>query len=89
MIENTKQNIKDWFFSVFNTSYQGKFNSYCYDFTQKEIKPDLFSQSQYPFNDLLSSFDYVIGNPPLLIKSIILVGVPISGLLSFCDNLKD
>ncbi len=64
MIENTKQNIKGWFFSVFNTSYQGKFNSYCYDFTQKEIKPDLFSQSKYPFNNLLSSFDYVIGNPP-------------------------
>lgn len=64
MIEKTKQNIKDWFFSVFNVPYQGKFNSYCYDFTQKEIKPDLFSQNKYPFNDLLSSFDYVIGNPP-------------------------
>lgn len=64
MIENTEQNINDWFLSTFKTSFNGVFNSFCYDFTQKEIKPDLFSQSQYPFSNLLSTFDYVIGNPP-------------------------
>ncbi|NMC99621.1 MAG: hypothetical protein GYA62_07875, partial [Bacteroidales bacterium] len=66
MIDRTKQNISLLYNHFFNEKYDGKFNEYIYDFTNK-VRTDgtLFNEI---INDklepLLGSFDYVIGNPP-------------------------
>lgn len=68
MVEITKQNIKDLYKKKFNETYNGEFNSFIYDFTQR-IKPkynnSLFdSNLDVPLADFLNDIDYVIGNPP-------------------------
>lgn len=68
MVEKTKQNIREYFQIRFNETYNGSFNSFVYDFTQR-IKPkynnSLFdSNLDVPLAKFLNEMDYVIGNPP-------------------------
>lgn len=68
MVDRTKQNIKKFYEKRFNETYNGNFNSFVYDFTQR-IKPK-HNNSLFDFNldvplaDFLNDIDYVIGNPP-------------------------
>ncbi len=66
MVRATKDNIGDLFKSLFNEKYQGEFNGFVYDFTEK-VKNDftLFSEvKNKELESLLENMDYVIGNPP-------------------------
>jgi TaqI-like C-terminal specificity domain/N-6 DNA Methylase len=62
MIDATKENINILYFSLFNTPFLGKFNSYCTDFTK--IKADRLNYKDDSIFHLYGKFDYVIGNPP-------------------------
>lgn len=67
MIETTEQNISEWFLATFKEKYKGKFNSYCFDFTKKKQETNLFDllePNDYPLKEHISSFDYILGNPP-------------------------
>jgi hypothetical protein len=62
MIEQTKKNISELYFILFEKEFDGRFNCYCLDFTL--TKPnDTKSSNIY---NLYKQFDYVIGNPPYI-----------------------
>jgi tRNA1(Val) A37 N6-methylase TrmN6 len=66
MIEKTKENISNLYKNFFDEDYNGKFNSFVYDFTEK-VKNDLtlFTEiKNHNLEILLKDVDYVIGNPP-------------------------
>lgn len=68
MVEKTKANIKKYFLTRFNENFNGTFNSYVFDFTQR-IKPkesnNLFDTLlDVPLKECIENIDYVIGNPP-------------------------
>jgi tRNA1(Val) A37 N6-methylase TrmN6 len=68
MIEKTKSNISRYFYSKFNEPYNGNYNGFVFDFTQR-IKPKKNNSLFYdlldtPLSDYLDGIDYVIGNPP-------------------------
>jgi hypothetical protein len=68
MIEKTKSNISRYFYSKFNEPYDGNYNGFVFDFTQR-IKPKKNNSLFYnlldtPLSDYLDDIDYVIGNPP-------------------------
>lgn len=66
MVKTTENNICDLYKNLFNEQYQGKFNDFVYDFTEK-VKNDftLFSEiKNKELESLLENIDYVIGNPP-------------------------
>jgi len=66
MVKRTKENISDLYKSFFGEQYNGKFNAFTYDFTEK-VKNDftLFSETKNKDLELLlKHIDYVIGNPP-------------------------
>lgn len=68
MVEKTKQNIKEYYQERFDETYNGSFNSFVYDFTQR-ITPkhnsSLFdSYLDVPLARFLNKINYVIGNPP-------------------------
>ena len=68
MVERTKENIKDFFQQQFGETYNGKFQSFVYDFTKKISfkKSNLFDKNDSPegLKKLISDIDYVVGNPP-------------------------
>ena len=66
MVNRTKENISDLYKSLFNEEYNGKFNAFVCDFTDK-VKTDctLFNETKNKdLESLLGKIDYVIGNPP-------------------------
>lgn len=68
MIEKAEDNIKKFYKIKFDKIYNGGFNSFVYDFTQR-IQPKynnlLFdSYLDVPLASFLGTIDYVIGNPP-------------------------
>ncbi|OGF20631.1 hypothetical protein A2Y83_03705 [Candidatus Falkowbacteria bacterium RBG_13_39_14] len=66
MINRTKENISNLYESFFDEKYQGKFNAFTYDFTEK-VKNDftLFNETKNKDIELLlKNIDYVVGNPP-------------------------
>ncbi len=68
MIEMTKSNIAEFYRLKFGQKYNGKFNGFVFDFTQR-IKPkhnnSLFDTTlDVPLTKELDEIDYVIGNPP-------------------------
>lgn len=66
MIKTTENNISNLYENLFSERYQGKFNGFVYDFTEK-VKNDftLFSEVKNKgLESLLENVDYVIGNPP-------------------------
>ena len=68
MIEKTKTNISNYFYSKFNELYNGSYNGYVFDFTQrirpKKSEPLFDSLLDTPLAKFLNNLDYVIGNPP-------------------------
>ena len=68
MVETTKSNIAEFYKLKFGQKYNGKFNGFVFDFTQR-IKPKhnnlLFDTTlDIPLTKELEEMDYVIGNPP-------------------------
>ena len=66
MIEQTKNNLSELYMAIFSKSFDGKYNSYCLDFTLVKPDLDLFSNDFSDFYDLYTKFDYIIGNPPYI-----------------------
>lgn len=68
MIQKTKDNIRQFFINHFNEPFNGKFNCYILDYTQKitSFQGELFSEQHQvsPLVEMLDDIDYVIGNPP-------------------------
>lgn len=68
MIQKTEKNISDLYRIIFNEVYNGHFNSFVYDFTNKVAtnKLTIFNNRQInkDLESLLGKMDYVIGNPP-------------------------
>lgn len=68
MIEKTKLNISNYFYSKFNEPYIGSYNGFVFDFTQKvtcsERSSVLNDVQEQPISKFLDKIDYVIGNPP-------------------------
>jgi len=68
MIKITEDNIKKFYNQRFGIDYNGQFNSYVFDYTQR-IKPKnedtLFDlELDVPLKQQLNKIDYVFGNPP-------------------------
>lgn len=66
MLNRTKENILKLYEGFFDEKYEGKFNAFIYDFTEK-VKNDssLFNEiKNKELNLLLKNMDYVVGNPP-------------------------
>jgi len=66
MIKRTKENISDLYEYLFNEKYNGNFNAFNYDFTNK-IRTDLTlfgNNKNEELEKLLGKMDYVVGNPP-------------------------
>ncbi|XOB41390.1 MAG: Eco57I restriction-modification methylase domain-containing protein [Candidatus Nealsonbacteria bacterium] len=66
MIDTTKKNICALYENLFNEKYQGKFNGFVYDFTEK-VKNNfsLFDEIKNKnLENLLGNIDYIVGNPP-------------------------
>jgi len=66
MIEQTKNNLSELYMTIFNKSFDGKFNSYCLDFTLVKPDLDLFSNGFLDFYNMYGEFDYIVGNPPYI-----------------------
>lgn len=67
MIEETKKNIRYFYYFLFNKEFTGTFNAIATDFTDKKSLQinSLFNHNpDNIFKELYNSFDYVIGNPP-------------------------
>ena len=66
MIEQTKSNIKSFYYFLFEEKFEGTLNDLNEDFTKKIIlTTSLFEENQVSiFDKLYQNFDYVIGNPP-------------------------
>jgi hypothetical protein len=66
MIDRTKENITSLYKNLFNEKYDGRFNSFVYDFTEKtKNNSGLFSETKNKDLELLlNNIDYIIGNPP-------------------------
>ena len=68
MVEKTRENIKKFYKIKFNKVYNGKFNAFVYDFTQRiktKYKNSLLDANlDVPLAFFLGDFDYVVGNPP-------------------------
>lgn len=68
MITITESNINKFFKLRFGVDYDGQFNSYVFDYTQR-IKPknenNLFDlELDVPLKQQLKNIDYIFGNPP-------------------------
>jgi len=67
MVEQTKHNISNVFYFLFEKKYCGNFNFFNADFTRRQNLEDnslFLSIEPYVFSNLIQSFDYIIGNPP-------------------------
>ncbi len=64
MIEKSQENISELYQILFEKPFDGKFNSYCLDFTLVKPNLDLFSNNFGDLYNFYNNFDYIIGNPP-------------------------
>lgn len=66
MIRRTKENISLLYEYFFDEKYDGKFNAFVYDFTNKVKNEDtLFNETNNSeLEPILKTIDFVVGNPP-------------------------
>lgn len=66
MVENTMKNIRDLYKNLFDEEYQGRFNAFINDFTEKSGDClTLFDENENKeLENLFKKMDYTIGNPP-------------------------